>query len=167
MEASEHAFLTIHAVYDNLKMIPCRDCGEILTEETRVMKSVSKKGKQYYLNRCNSCIVEADILLRNLKKQNQQPAAGTPCACCNRIDKLFCDHDHATAKFRSWICRNCNSGIGLLGDSEEGLRQALAYLEKTRTNSRSRSPHDNKNNDNDCGETESVKMASCRSDNIQ
>ena len=130
------------------------------------MKSVSKKGKQYYLNRCKPCIIDGDILLRNLKKQNPQPPAGTPCACCNRIDKLFCDHDHATAKFRSWICRKCNSGIGLLGDSEEGVRQALAYLERTRTNSRSRSPRNNKNNDNDCGQTESVKMALGRSDNI-
>ena len=142
----------------------CRDCGDILTEETRVMKSVSKKGKQYYLNRCKPCIVEADILLRHLKKQNPQPAAGTPCACCNRIDKLFCDHDHATGKFRAWICRNCNSGIGLLGDSEPGLKQALAYLERTRTNSRSRSRNDNKTHDNDCGETECVKVAFCRSD---
>ena len=110
----------------------CRDCGDLLTEENRTMKSVSKKGKQYYLNRCKPCIVEADSILRTLKKQNPQPAAGTPCACCGRIDKLFCDHDHATGKFRAWICRNCNSGIGLLGDSEAGLRQALAYLERVR-----------------------------------
>ena len=143
----------------------CRDCGNILTEETRVMKSVSKKGKQYYLNRCKPCIVEADILLRHLKKQNPQPAAGTPCACCKRIDKLFCDHDHATGKFRAWICRNCNSGIGQLGDSEAGLKQALAYL--ARTNSRLISPRDNKNHDNDCGQTESVKVESGRRDNIK
>ena len=114
----------------------CRDCGNLLSEETRVMKSVSKKGKQYYLNRCKACIAEADILLRDLKKQNPQPAAGTPCVCCNRIDKLFCDHDHATGKFRAWICRNCNSGIGLLGDSEAGLKQALAYLARTNVRSR-------------------------------
>ena len=113
------------------------------------MKSVSKKGKQYFLNRCKPCIVEAEILLRTLKKNNPQPVAGTPCACCNRIDKLFCDHDHATGKFRAWICRNCNSGIGLLGDSEAGLKQALTYLERTRSISRSRSPCDNKTHDND------------------
>ena len=145
----------------------CRDCGNLLTEESRVMKSVSKKGKQYYLNRCKPCIVEADIILRTLKKQNPQPPSGTQCACCGRIDKLFCDHDHATGKCRSWICRNCNSGIGQLGDSEEGLKQALAYLERTRTNSCSRSPRDNKNNDNDCGQTESVKVAFGRRDNIK
>ena len=114
----------------------CRDCGKLLTEENRVMKSVSKKGKQYYLNRCKPCIVEADSILRTLKKENPQPPAGTKCACCGRIDKLFCDHDHATGKFRAWICRNCNSGIGLLGDSEAGLKQAIAYLARTNVRSR-------------------------------
>ena len=45
----------------------CRDCGDLLTEQNRTMKSVSKKGKQYYLNKCKPCIVEADILLRTIK----------------------------------------------------------------------------------------------------
>ena len=146
------------------QMNPCRDNGEILTQDNRVMKSVSKKGKQYYLNRCKPCIGESEVLLRALKKQN--PCTSDQCACCGRIDKLFCDHDHATGKFRSWICRNCNSGIGLLGDFEEGLKQALAYL--ARTNARSQSPRNNKNNDNDCEHsTESVKVASGRRDNLE
>ena len=127
----------------------CRDCGNLLTEETRVMKSVSKKGKQYYLNRCRPCISNAELLLRRLKKQHPLPPLGSPCGCGGRIDKLFYDHDHATGEFRGMLCRNCNSSIGMLGDSEVGLRQALAYLEQVRTTSRSRSPCDNKTNDKD------------------
>ena len=142
----------------------CRDCGDIMTSENRVMKSVSKKGKQYYLNRCKTCITDSETLLRRLKKEHPAPPAGSPCACCGRIDKLFLDHDHSTKEYRSYLCRNCNSGIGLLGDSEAGLKQALAYLERVRTKSRSRSPNDNKTHDNDCGETECVKVAFCRSD---
>jgi hypothetical protein len=141
----------------------CRDCGDLLTEQNRTMKSVSKKGKKYYLNRCKPCIVEADMVLRTLKKQNPHPATGTPCECCGRIDKLFCDHDHATKEFRAWICKNCNSGIGMLGDSEAGLRRALAYLERVRLKSRSRSPCDNKTND----AVESVEVASSRCGNKQ
>ena len=156
-----------------MSRVCCRDCGKVLTEENRVMKSVSKKGRQYYLNRCKPCITEAEVLLRTLKKQHKQPAAGTPCECCGRIDKLFYDHDHSSKQLRGFCCRNCNSGIGLLGDSEQGLRQALAYLERTRSNSRSRSPsdnktpHDNSQQDLSRDSTESVKMASIRSDNIQ
>ena len=144
----------------------CRDCGKVLTEETRVMKSVSKKGKQYYLNRCKPCIVEAEIILRTLKKQHPQPATGTQkCGCCGRIDKLFLDHDHSTKEFRGWICRNCNSGISLLGDCPDGLRQALAYLERARPKERSRSPPEHKIHESD--ETDrSVSVASGRADNI-
>ena len=152
----------------------CRACGKVLTEENRVMKSVSKKGKQYYLNRCKPCILEAEVILRTLKKQHPQPATGTQkCGCCGRIDKLFLDHDHSTKEFRGWICRNCNSGIGLLGDCPDGLRQALVYLERTRSNSRSRSPSDNKTpHDNSQpghsrDSAQSVEMASSRSANIQ
>ena len=152
----------------------CRDCGKVLTDENRVMKSVSKKGKIYYLNRCKPCITEAELLLRTLKKQHPQPATGTQkCGCCGRIDKLFLDHDHSTKEFRGWICRNCNSGIGLLGDCPDGLRQALVYLERTRSNSRSRSPSDNKTSYGNSQQGHSrdsaqfVEMASVRSDDEQ
>ena len=128
----------------------CRDCEELLTKENRTMKSVSKKGKQYFLNRCKPCIAEADTLLRDLKKKHPKPPSGTPCACCGRIAVLHCDHDHGPVKyFRGWICQLCNSSLGGLGDSEEGLRQALDYLERARPNARSRSPSDNKPNDTD------------------
>lgn len=40
------------------------------------------------------------------------------------------DHDHQTGVVRGVLCNKCNLGIGLLGDTTEGLRRALAYLEK-------------------------------------
>ena len=89
------------------------------------------KGKQYFLNRCRPCIADADTLIRRLKKEHPMPPAGTPCACCTRTDRLYCDHDHATKAFRGWVCRQCNAGLGLLGDSKEGLHRALEYLERT------------------------------------
>ena len=144
----------------------CRDCGDLLTEENRTMKSVSKKGKQYYLNRCKTCITEADILLRRLKKEHPKPPSGTPCQCCGRIAVLHCDHDHGPEKFfRGWICMTCNASIGMLGDSEAGLRRALRYLERSRPKERSRSPPEHKIHESD--ETDgSVSVASGRADNI-
>ena len=108
----------------------CKTCGNVLTEDNRMVKEISKKGTPYYLNRCKNCLKESDTLLRKLKKDNPRPPSGTPCECCGRIDKLFCDHDHGNGRFRGWVCKNCNSGLGLLGDSREGLKQALAYLER-------------------------------------
>lgn len=54
------------------------------------------------------------------------------CECCKRRRKLCMDHDHATLKFRGWICAGCNGGIGNLGDSIPGLQMGIAYLERAR-----------------------------------
>lgn len=40
------------------------------------------------------------------------------------------DHCHITGAFRGWLCRRCNLGIGLLGDTAEDLRAGLKYLER-------------------------------------
>ncbi len=42
--------------------------------------------------------------------------------------KLCMDHNHETGKFRGWLCSKCNKGLGLLGDSEELLIDALHYV---------------------------------------
>jgi hypothetical protein len=61
-------------------------------------------------------------------------AQGGVCASCS-TDKpggpygIFAvDHDHSTGKVRGLLCKNCNLAIGMLGDSAEGVRKALAYL---------------------------------------
>ena len=38
------------------------------------------------------------------------------------------DHDHSTDEFRGFLCGRCNKGLGLLGDTEESIERALAYL---------------------------------------
>lgn len=62
-----------------------------------------------------------------------EPTRPMPELCemnCGR--KAIClDHCHLTDKFRGWLCRQCNTGIGLLGDSSEGLRNGLGYLART------------------------------------
>lgn len=42
---------------------------------------------------------------------------------------LSVDHSHVTGEVRGLLCQKCNGGIGLLQDSPEILRRALAYLE--------------------------------------
>lgn len=68
------------------------------------------------------------------KKAPPKPKKPTACGCCGVVTEpssLFLDHDHTTYKFRGWVCRGCNSGIGNLGDNLEGLEKAIAYLKRT------------------------------------
>lgn len=55
------------------------------------------------------------------------------CENCRCERDLHGDHDPATGQFRGWLCFHCNTGIGKLGDNVEGLREAIAYLERTTT----------------------------------
>lgn len=49
---------------------------------------------------------------------------------CGR--KAIClDHCHSSNKFRGWLCRQCNCGIGMLGDSIEGLKAGIEYLTRS------------------------------------
>lgn len=54
------------------------------------------------------------------------------CEGCGRLSKysLHLDHDHATGKFRGWLCRVCNASLGALGDDLPSIMRIVAYLER-------------------------------------
>lgn len=53
------------------------------------------------------------------------------CECCDDPAKLHADHDHATGKFRGWLCPRCNHGLGHFKDDPARLRRAIEYLSRT------------------------------------
>lgn len=58
-------------------------------------------------------------------------AQGNACAICgNHLarDAINVDHCHESGRVRGLLCSGCNTGLGLLGDNEEGLMKALNYL---------------------------------------
>ena len=60
---------------------------------------------------------------------------GGLCAICRGLPAgrrryLDVDHDHKTNLIRGLLCSSCNGGIGLLKDSRELLREAIAYLDR-------------------------------------
>lgn len=56
------------------------------------------------------------------------------CECCGKESKrtLDLDHCHKTHVFRGWLCNGCNTAIGKLGDNVEGVKCAVAYLERAK-----------------------------------
>ena len=61
---------------------------------------------------------------------------GGKCAVCGIQEKLFVDHDHHTMEVRGLLCGNCNTGIGMLGDTIAGVEMALEYMRQWRAKKR-------------------------------
>lgn len=58
------------------------------------------------------------------------------CAVCGATEnkngtRLCVDHCHTTGQIRGLLCHDCNTGIGKLGDSKEGLMKAIKYLDNS------------------------------------
>lgn len=100
---------------------------------------------------CYDCRNTHKRLLRKLKKENPYPVEHT-CSICgvseDEIPAVYCssgnriapastkpraawvlDHDHATGKFRGYLCQNCNSGLGKFKDNPITLLKAVEYLQ--------------------------------------
>jgi hypothetical protein len=106
----------------------CVHCGTTLTLETGYVDHKGANGRIYLHSVCRVCYVHLNSVMYKLRKLHPQPPAGTPCECCGRSRRLCMDHDHRTDEFRGWLCRQCNTAIGGLGDDLEGVKKALAYL---------------------------------------
>lgn len=53
------------------------------------------------------------------------------CCICETVGHvLYVDHCHNTGKIRGLLCQKCNTGIGMLQDNINILKQAVRYLEK-------------------------------------
>ena len=107
-------------------------------------------GTEFKRPMCNSCYAKGKLGMnravrkkfgpgepRKLIEQNRPPV-GTPCKNCKTPmtsgrGKHACNFDHnpVTETFRGWICKQCNTSIGGLGDSIESLERALKYLYET------------------------------------
>lgn len=68
------------------------------------------------------------------------------CAICQKRERikhertgkrsrLAVDHNHKTKVIRGLLCRRCNTGLSLFGDSAAVLRRAAKYLERPRKRS--------------------------------
>jgi hypothetical protein len=87
--------------------------------------------KVYHDTKCKVCCISLEVEKLYLRKKHRYPDTNV-CDCCGVLctEKLVFDHCHDELKWRGWLCRNCNTGIGMLGDNISGLKQAIKYLNK-------------------------------------
>ena len=55
------------------------------------------------------------------------------CVICDKAiqaEDSAIDHNHQTGEVRGILCKSCNRGLGLLGDSVENLKRAVEYLKE-------------------------------------
>jgi hypothetical protein len=71
---------------------------------------------------------------RTALKAAKERKIGRPCpgACelCGNgfIKKPHADHDHATGKYRGWICRNCNVTLGTARENIALLQSMIDWI---------------------------------------
>lgn len=90
----------------------CRKCGyELAKERIRIRKEVGEPKENY---KCPICLKQKDELIG---------VGGKKAKNCWAVD-----HNHATKKFRGYLCHNCNRAIGTFKDDIERLWRAIEYL---------------------------------------
>lgn len=52
------------------------------------------------------------------------------CAVCGEVKKLHINHNHKTKRIRELLCTRCNMVLGAVGENQELLYTAAAYLKK-------------------------------------
>lgn len=58
--------------------------------------------------------------------------SGGVCGICGSSEyELLIDHCHQTQEVRGMLCSGCNSGLGLLGDTQQSLERAMEYLKQS------------------------------------
>jgi len=106
----------------------CSYCGH---NKPRIQFMSASLATEYpYCQYCHATNERA----RRHKVDDELPKA---CAICGVVfdanrHKRHWDHDHVTGKFRGWLCRMCNHGLGQFRDNVEVMLKAIKYLEKSR-----------------------------------
>ena len=117
-------------MFDTINLEPDYD----VNSKTRLCPkcNIHKPRNALYCKLCKKVYTDA---LYRLHKENTKPVDQIFCDCCNikvKGEKFMLDHCHETNQFRGWVCRNCNTGIGNLGDNVEGLENAIRYLKRNK-----------------------------------
>ena len=109
----------------------CKECHLIFPITAFTTKYLRIDGAYFLKTICRECHSIANKESRDVLKK--APPKPDNCDKCHKNKKLELDHIHGTTKVRGWLCRNCNSGVGILEDTLEGVLRGAIYLEKDKS----------------------------------
>ena len=103
----------------------CKHCHQVKPDSEFIKADGRHRATR---NRCKSCAKHQSQIRKQLKRQHPPPQPGL-CPVCNMFTSYWVlDHCHNDDRFRGYICRSCNAGIGLLHDDPSIVTRALNYL---------------------------------------
>ena len=91
---------------------------------------------------CKQCRGESKRIRDEIRKHAPPISEDHTCPICTqtlqeislhktkRMGTFVLDHDHEKRMFRGWLCPNCNSALGMLGDDLETIKRAYNYLKE-------------------------------------
>ena len=139
----------------------CKACDSVKLKTEFHKDSSSRRGHAYYCKSCANSKGRKWTFDNNHKQEykNQKRSnhikhkfgltleeyttklkdQNCSCAICGIMLPLsghiaHLDHDHITGKIRSFLCTNCNRGLGHFQDNKEFLMSAIKYLDSHTVN---------------------------------
>jgi hypothetical protein len=81
--------------------------------------------------RCKECQRMNEFSKKRAVLESKSHPKPNSCQMCgsNHL-KIVLDHNYKTGGFRGWICTECNTGLGKIGDDIPSVWNAIKYLYK-------------------------------------
>ena len=125
--------MTVDTLYgkEKIKGRVCSYCKILKSLDNYWFKHGGKSKALRYV--CKECETIQKRHIKKLKEQNDVPSNHT-CPICKKTEdqikhnRFVCDHDHATGKFRGYLCNDCNVSLGILEDDPDRILRAYEYL---------------------------------------
>jgi len=121
----------------------CRRCQQrkSIFEFEKNQKSIA--GKVSRRGECKECRRWKNPISKKARleyeKNHPMPPIGKPffCPICENTiirqykNDVILDHSHIDGKIRGWICRQCNSSIGMMDEDINILQRAIKWIQGT------------------------------------
>ena len=106
----------------------CTKCGVMKSvDDYHVAQMRNSDAARRIKGRCKQCSNIQRNVTRNIVPDWPKPDL---CECCGKNPPKHCDHDHDTSKFRGWLCSECNTGFGKLGDNWQSAQNLYNYAKR-------------------------------------